>query len=526
MKTRIITLLVAIFALLGSAYAQKKIEVYKNGEIILSEYVTEIDSIKFEEQTSPLPNTHNGYEYVDLGLPSGIKWATCNVGATTPEEYGDYFAWGETEPKEIYKWSTYKWCNGSNETLTKYCTVSEFGTVDNKTTLELSDDAARVNWGGSWRMPTEAELDELRNRSNCTWTWITQNGVKGYQVTSKKNGNSIFLPAAGYCGYNDNSTAGRYGYYCSSSFGSYYNYYTSYLYFLSSNVDWNGGERCNGRSVRAVFREPYIVLVSSTVGGSATTSSNSVESNGSVTLTATPNSGFQFVNWTLNGNVVSTSNPYTATITENSEFVANFSVLSKENGHEYVDLGLPSGIKWATCNVGAITPEGYGDYFAWGETEPKEICYWSTYKWCNGDIYSLTKYCEDSEYGTVDNKTTLELSDDAANVNWGGKWRMPTRVEQKELLNTSNCTWTWTTQNGVTGYKVTSVKNGNSIFLPAAGFRGYDGLSNAGNNGNYRSSSLSTNGSYEAYYLFFNSSYVYWSGNYRYYGQSVRAVCE
>ena len=107
--------------------------------------------------------TENGHEYVDLGLPSRIKWATCNVGATTPEEYGDYFAWGETEPKDNYDWSTYKWCNESNATMTKYCTDSSYGTVDNKTVLELEDDAAYVNWGGNWRMPTKAELDELTN---------------------------------------------------------------------------------------------------------------------------------------------------------------------------------------------------------------------------------------------------------------------------------------------------------------------------------------------------------------------------
>ncbi|MCQ2319676.1 MAG: hypothetical protein MJZ90_12290 [Bacteroidales bacterium] len=103
------------------------------------------------------------HEYVDLGLPSGLLWATCNVGADSPEDYGDYFAWGETETKSDYDWDTYKWCNGSYNTLTKYNTKSSYGTVDNKTTLELSDDAARANWGGSWRMPTEAEFQELIN---------------------------------------------------------------------------------------------------------------------------------------------------------------------------------------------------------------------------------------------------------------------------------------------------------------------------------------------------------------------------
>ncbi|MBR3608332.1 MAG: hypothetical protein IKL50_00405 [Bacteroidales bacterium] len=120
----------------------------------------------------------------------------------------------------------------------------------------------------------------------------------------------------------------------------------------------------------------------------------------------------------------------------------------------------------------------------------------------------------------------LELSDDAARVNWGGSWRMPTKAEQDELRDTNNCTWTWTTQNGVRGYKVTSKKNGNSIFLPAAGCRYDSNLYDAGSFGYYWSSSLNTSNSNYAYFLLFNSSNVYWYFNYRYVGRSVRPVCE
>ena len=179
----------------------------------------------------PNPNTGN-HEYVDLGL--SVKWATCNVGANKPEEYGDYFAWGETQPKSNYDWSTYKWCNGSSTSLTKYCTDSYYGTVDNKNQLELSDDAARANWGGSWRMPTDAELTELREQ--CTWTWTTQNGVSGYKVTSKKSGytnKSIFLPAAGYHGGSSLNLAGSYGDYWSSSLRTVYPDYAWYVEFCS-----------------------------------------------------------------------------------------------------------------------------------------------------------------------------------------------------------------------------------------------------------------------------------------------------
>ena len=175
-----------------SLSAQRQMYVWQDGVKTTYE-VANVDSITFSKVENPDPEIGN-HEYVDLGL--SVKWATCNVGATKPEEYGDYFAWGETQPKDYYDWSTYKWCNGSYNTQTKYCTNSNYGTVDNKTTLDLSDDAARANWGGSWRMPTEEELTELHEQ--CTWTWTTQNSEYGYRVTSKKNGNSIFLPAKLY----------------------------------------------------------------------------------------------------------------------------------------------------------------------------------------------------------------------------------------------------------------------------------------------------------------------------------------
>ena len=193
----------------------------------------------------------NGHGYVDLGL--SVKWADCNVGANRPEEYGDYFAWGETQPKSNYDWSTYKWCNGSYDTQTKYNTNSSYGTVDNKTTIDLSDDAARANWGGSWRMPTDAELTELREQ--CTWTWTTQNGVYGYKVASKKSGYTnkfIFLPAAGYRLDSSPSYAGSLGYYWSSSLDTDTPDLAYSLYFSSDGVDWDYGDRCVGFTVRPV----------------------------------------------------------------------------------------------------------------------------------------------------------------------------------------------------------------------------------------------------------------------------------
>ena len=186
---------------------------------------------------------------IDLGLPSGLKWASCNVGATAPEEFGGYYAWGETEEKEDFSWSTYKYCNGSYDSMTKYCTDSYDGTIDNKTTLEPEDDVAHVQWGGSWRMPTKAEQDELRN--NCTWNWTTLNGVNGYRITGP-NGNSIFLPAAGYRDGSEVYYQGYCGHYWSSSLSSDSSYDACGLAFYSSGYDWDSGLRYLGQSVRPV----------------------------------------------------------------------------------------------------------------------------------------------------------------------------------------------------------------------------------------------------------------------------------
>ena len=190
---------------------------------------------------------------VDLGL--SVRWASMNVGATTPEEYGDYFAWGETTSKETYNWSTYKYCNGSYSTLTKYNKLSSSGTVDNKIVLEAADDAAAVNWGGSWRMPTHTELTELQ--TECTWTWTGQNGVLGYKVTSKTNGNSIFLPAAGYREDSSLGYAGTYGFYWSSSLNvASYSSQAFYVAFYNS-VYSGSSDRSRGQSVRPVCPYPY-----------------------------------------------------------------------------------------------------------------------------------------------------------------------------------------------------------------------------------------------------------------------------
>lgn len=232
------------------------------------------------------------------------------------------------------------------------------------------------------------------------------------------------------------------------------------------------------------------------------------------------------------------------------------------NGHEYVDLGLPSGLKWATCNVGANNPEEYGDYFAWAATAPQELydCFHTPYQTQNTTDFFSTKYTKylgstsssykDASATDADAlKTVLDPEDDVAHVNWGGDWRMPTKEEQDELRN--NCYWKWVTSyNGksVNGYIIYKAKDAADkgkqtndyssyspvgsysvsdphLFLPAAGFRFESILRNEGPFGLYWSSSLDSNDSARAYYLMFQSNDVNSYSDYRFGGQSVRAVC-
>ena len=195
-------------------------------------------------------------DYVDLGLPSGTLWATCNVGASKPEEYGDYFAWGETTGyrggKTTFAWATYKYCNGSETTMTKYCTDSSYGTVDNMTELELSDDAAYVNWGADWRMPSHEQINELINSNYTTAELITQNGVYGRKITSKKNGNSIFLPTAGVRDDTSISNEGAVGYYWSRMLNTDEPCNGRFLNIASNSTSPKCNNRYYGRSVRPV----------------------------------------------------------------------------------------------------------------------------------------------------------------------------------------------------------------------------------------------------------------------------------
>ena len=208
--------------------------------------------------TTPSP-----VEYVDLGLPSGLKWAKCNLGASKPSDYGDYYSWGETAPKADYDWPTYKWMQAGKSNsnyITKY-TVADGQTWgiwydssgafigDNKTVLAAADDAATANLGSPWRMPTADEIQELIDK--CTWIWTTQDGVNGYQVDGP-NGNAIFLPASGEREDSGLIDAGTKARYWSSSLRTTLNSYAHHIYFDSGNHERQGVLRCYGYSVRPV----------------------------------------------------------------------------------------------------------------------------------------------------------------------------------------------------------------------------------------------------------------------------------
>lgn len=194
-------------------------------------------------------------------------------------------------------------------------------------------------------------------------------------------------------------------------------------------------------------------------------------------------------------------------------------------GHIYVDLGLPSGTLWAICNIGAEHPEDFGNYYAWGETTPKDTCNWSNYVFTEGGSTNLTKYCTEDFYGKTDGLTTLLPQDDAATANWGVQWRMPTFKEQQELIN--GCFWSWTDNyagTGVSGRMGTSISNGQVIFFPAAGYKGAGRFYSVGDFGEYWSSNLDASSSDSALDFSFVSGNINSYGNSRYNGQTVRAV--
>lgn len=199
------------------------------------------------------------YEYVDLGLPSGLLWATKNIGAANPEDYGYYFSWGETNIKESYYWGTYKYCNGSGTTLSKYCYSSDFGDVDNKYSLDKEDDAATQNWGEKWRLPSLEDVTELCN--NCYADWVKINGISGLRITGP-NGNTMFIPSAGTKQYKTNFHKGAdICLLTSTLYGDGHPDLVTVFRYRNYSFGVGGEERGFGYSARAVYGEPTSGIV-------------------------------------------------------------------------------------------------------------------------------------------------------------------------------------------------------------------------------------------------------------------------
>lgn len=548
MKTKflIATLLLAV-AGMQSVWAQT-VTLYIDGQPF--EYSIEaLDSISFSER----PIIVDGHEFVDLELPSGTLWATTNIGADKPEDYGTYFAWAETEPKEEYSWDTYPFYrrSESQEWFTKY------DTDDGKTELEAEDDAATAVWGALWQTPLYNQLAELIDPLYTTTEWTTLNDVNGWRITSKQNGQSIFLPAAGTYNYKTISNQGSQGCYWSRSlFTSYYLGVFAYsLNFKRNNFSFDRTLRYYGQNIRPIRvpLKPYdwpvksidldkteIELGRNTTDMLTATVLPTYAKNTSVAWESS-DEGIAVVN--EEGRIRATGVGTCSIIcrsTDGTDVLAECQVTVIDQGetdeHEWVDLGLPSGTLWATTNVGADTPEGFGDYFAWGETNPnkKNTYNWNTYQWTKSSIQGITKYTipdgnTDADWyknGVFvgDGRTWLQPNDDAACRFWGNKWQLPSKEQFEELINEEYNTVETVTQNGTKGLKITSKTNSKSIFLPAAGYYREPGELEFGNNyGIYWSRSLSGSYSHFAYRLFFTFS-IGVNDIYRYYGMTVRPV--
>ena len=373
-------------------------------------------------------NTINGHEYVDLGL--SVLWATCNVGALTPEGYGEHYTWGDWNEKQSYNRPKQYSNIGSDIAGTQH-------------------DVAHVKWGGSWVMPTATQFHELRDR--CTYEYTTIKGVRVLKLTGP-NGRSIIFPAAGSRWGLDVFNSGSYGrYWTSTLYPEDNSSYALAFTFSRDGCFVKNQERFYGFSVRPVSKK----------------------------ITTNPAGNANSVNKNRQGSI---------------------------NGHNYVDLGLS--VKWATCNVGASSPSGYGDYYAWGETSTKSGSY-------EKDTYRFYKNKEMEYLGRDISGTSY----DVAKQKWGGSWRMPREAEFRELI--AKCTWTWTSQDGHFGYRVS--RNGNSIFLPAAGFHNRSTMTNVNTGGHYWSS---TGGYQEATLLKFEKTCQVIFDFYRELGFCIRPVSE
>lgn len=529
-----------------------------------------------DDDPGPEPGTA-----VDMGL--SVLWATCNLGAAKPEEYGNWYQWGDTAAA-VYSnmgMAGYKWfasIDGYNYEVIKYNNYERYGIVDDRLELVPEDDAATVALGGKWRLPTGEEMRELKQ--NTEREYIDVNGVRCIKLTAS-NGNSIILPAAGH----DMNPARYEGWYYWTSTLAAHDCAFAYIPQYSSGIGTNIGEiistnaeRYGELSIRPVYgdRVPRTYVPHATtrdipesrvdgavVRGSVTslqsldeiseyglcisrTSDQPAVSDMKVPCAISDGQlhgeDFEFVH-TVTGLLSETVyNVRTYAIVGGKTLygrVLSFETLVDPNSidqtSKLVDLGL--GVSWAGWNIGAEKPQEAGGYFAWGDTEDRTggTSSVNTYKWVDPQNGRYTKYVPSNESwaGTVtDNLHVLLPEDDVAHANWGENWRMPTREEWNALKD--SCVWKSATIGDMQGYKVTG-PNGNSIFLPLAGFVGSGGQVYLNEWGMYWSSTQRYDGyAYRpdvrltryAYYAYFEHDAIHIGDQYnaRYNALSVRAV--
>lgn len=436
--------------------------------------------------TEPEEDPADAYEYVDLDLPSGLLWASYNVGATYPEERGDYFAWGETvgyhndEDKDHFQWKNN--AHVSYNAATNKSTWLKYCSGDGKLVLDPEDDAATQNWGSPWRMPTKADWDELFKNSDRYMT--TQNDVRGILLTSKRNGEEIFLPFTGYMDSNGIVGVDLEVRYWSSQLDTENRFPNNAFCFYAQKSDYvksfnyytnKDALRITGMCVRPVRQGPKLVASTTNIRLCSDGETADITLTGEASWTASITEGSDWLTLSQTSGTGSTTFSVTAASNTGSgrEGVINimpsneqepFTIFVKQDRfYPSVDLGLPSGKKWATFNYGAQYSYEFGDFMAWGETSGynsgKTLFSWPDYKYYNINNESTpTQYLEPG--------VALLPADDVIAQNWGGSWHIPTVEEWKELIE--NTTIESASIAGVFGFKFIA-GNGQYIFLPAAG---------------------------------------------------------
>ena len=505
-------------------------------------YAATDNGLAYGEELSFTTEDGSGdHAYVDLGLPSGTLWAICNVGADTPEDYGDYFAWGETQPKDYYEWNNYQYCNGNETTLTKYsieffdwdceCYTNNGynGFTDNLTTLLPEDDAATANWGYGWRMPTQTEWQELLD--NTTSTLTTQNGVYGRLFTAS-NGNSIFLPAAGSCYDSSPSGTAGYGEYWSSSLVTDYPSKAWILYFGNTDCFLYGGDRNFGQSVRPVRSSGQNNAPTGAINGlfSVSTSQQVYFSQGNLQYQASTDTWkFAENQW----DYVGSQNPVvgnpggTVTGSDNSNISSSYS--------GWIDLfgwGTSGYNHGANCYQPWSTSQSNSDYYAYGSYTYNLYDQTGKADWGynpisnGGNVANLWRTLTQSEWNYViyTRTTTSGIRYAKANVNnVNGVILLPDDWSSStySLSNTNTYSASFSS-NTLTASQWSALEQAGAVFLPAAGYQNGTSVGNVGSYGGYWSASYRD--SNYVYYVYFHDSSLHTDNYYRYLGRSVRLV--